>query len=180
MSSDPREPKQKPEDELNFFVNYWNHYHAVKDKHQQLLNDVDDVVDLLKTVASIAATKINLFTPLRDGYDYLDEAMGVIVIPVVTAGLAVISFLLATLKMIHMLAIAVGIATEDKEQNPGQVALEGLVIGITLPLLAVASLVKCAISLITRPLSTLVQGVQEFDDDDEDRFLAVYSPTPFN
>ena len=172
-----RDLKQKPEDDLNFFVNYWNHCHAVKDKHQELLKDVE-VSTFLKTATSIAATKLNFFSQLRDGYDYLDEILGVIVIPVVCVGMATIALLTTTLNVMHMLAITMNIANANKEINPGLEALDYLILSIAFPLIAVASLVKCAISMITRPLITLVQGVQAFDDEDENRFSVAHPPLP--
>lgn len=179
-----RELRQKPEDDLNFFANYWNHCLAIRENHHHLFEGAKKREDakmpigsFLKTTAHIASKKLNFFDPLIDGHDYLDEFMGVTFIPVALVGLTVMASLLAALKTLHSIAIVTNLATEPSEQHVGEEALESLIFAITFPVIAVASIVKCSISLIIRPISTLIQGFHPFDDDDEHRFYTV--PTSF-
>ena len=102
-----------------------------------------------------------VFDKLRDGHDYLDEVGGVLVAPFLGLGASALSLGLATYEMGVALGIQCHIIDNDDEKH-GFNAGKYLVAAVASLALSLACAAKSALSLITRPLISLV-AEQELD-----------------
>lgn len=184
--------QRKPDPKKNFFQNYDDHLSSLFVKLYESLpiNDFEDLQntmlntpsEFLGQVSNEAVKHLYLFDALRDGYDYFDEVVGATAIPLLT-GLASLGLATAAIwEGMQALAIKLGLQQPDHERHLDKAAANILLAGVAL-VLSVATFMKSLISLVTRPLVTLIQGfkpqdVHRFtiDDSKEDDIIAFLNP----
>lgn len=159
----------KPDSKKNFFQNYADHLDFLhikfKKKYEQFM-DTETIEEKLSILGNEALERLKVFEQLRDGHDYFDEVVGATAIPLIGAIASVCSLAIAIWDAAQLLAIKAGFV-EDDGINHADNALNHLLLSATALALSVASFVKSAISMITRPVVTAIRG---FAEQDEDRF----------
>lgn len=144
----------KPNADSNFFDNYHNHCMFVMKKNEKIFEAEGDFT--AKKNESFA--KLNFFTPLRDRYDFTDELLGATLLPLAGVVCSVAVTVLAIKDLFHALAITIDLVKDDDE-NHGEQALHSFVGALFIAVLSLAALIKCAISLLTRPIATLGNAI---------------------
>lgn len=147
----------KPDPEKNFLLNYSDHlnftFNRVKPPKQSTIQEV--------------LGHIYIFDALRDGYDFLDEVIGLTISPII----GLISALLFTAHLIwgaiSLLPLIVNRYYYKIFSVETDETLDCLFRTSMITLLSIAVCIKSAISLITRPLITLING---YNDQNIDRF----------
>lgn len=150
---------KRPNAELNFFQNYHNHLKAI-DHH--IAKEIDDVEKDQKDLSAAILGHINVFDSLRDGYDYFDECLGATVVPL---SLLLISLALegvAVWQLIQSIGIKVGLIDGDAGdalETAGFCAFMGAGVFV----MAALQFIKSAVSMITRPIATVINGPKAQD-----------------
>ena len=175
---------KKPAQYKNFFQNYSDHLNSGESKLREKypsINEIDSPKSLINALSTVTMkslskevlTHLFIFDALRDGHDYFDEVMGATVVPL-AAGIASICLTaLAMWETAHALAITAGMAKDDGKPHGGH-AIEFLLLAAAAALISVASFIKSAISLISRPIVTLINGANPQDTNrfaNEDGFI---------
>ncbi|GGI91253.1 hypothetical protein [Legionella impletisoli] len=172
MSSFFRKQK-KPSNQKNTFENYYDHVNCLIEDLTETINEIDG--EFYKGNINVAFSKVNreflkrlnLFEPLYDRYDYLDEIGGAIVVPILGISIALASLSFALWEGIQLLAIKTRIKQDDGEKHNDK-AIQCLLFSGANFLISVYYSIKSVISLITRPLMTLITGWKK---EDEPRFI---------
>ncbi|STX37665.1 hypothetical protein [Legionella feeleii] len=163
--------QKTPDTEKNFFQNYSDHFAFLekefKKKGAKLMEMNFD--DGLSFLSDQALERLKLFERLRDGHDYFDEVVGATAIPLMSLAVATVAAAAAIWEGVQDLAIHTGyMKAKDKVSVDENLDTSlYLMIAGSFFLLAVASFLKSAISLISRPVVTAIQG---FDEQDKERF----------
>ncbi|KTD34368.1 hypothetical protein Lmor_1765 [Legionella moravica] len=161
--------QKTPDPKKNFFENYSDHLDFMIIHFQQKFNKLKNINDLdvaLDYIGDEAIKRLKMFDPLRDGHDYFDEVVGATGLPALGIIASIASLGTAIWESAQALAIEMGIKRNDREDHL-DIAAGYLILSAAAIIIAIASFVKSAISLITRPLVTALSGYAE---QDEDRF----------
>jgi hypothetical protein len=154
--------KSKPNSNLTFFQNYANHIKALDKSlgHELALILTEGGAEFEKNLFK----HLNMFDGLRDGHDYMDSVVGATVLPIVGTAMR----LLCLTKSIGELTIALGeqagFLEGDSKNHYGRALLNfgAWAVAQASTLLYFAN---SLISLISRPIATLVQGWKKPEDD---------------
>lgn len=127
--------------------------------------------------------RLSIFEALRDGYDYFDEVVGATAIPAL-AGLACLGLAASAIwEGIQELAIKIGLQNNDHDKHLEKAAANLLLAG-TAFVISIASFIKSAISLFTRPIVTSINGYKPqninrftIEDSIEDDVIAFLNPS---
>ncbi|MFW2569543.1 hypothetical protein [Legionella sp. 29fVS95] len=160
-----------PDVKKNFFQNYADHLDFLEEKFKKKGAKLMEMTfdDGLAFLSEQALERLKIFESLRDGHDYFDEVVGATAIPLMSLAVATVATAAAIWEGVQDLAIHTGfMKAQDKVSidKDLQTSHYLLVAGAAF-LLAAASFLKSAISLISRPVVTAIQG---FDKQDEVRF----------
>ncbi|KTD77181.1 hypothetical protein [Legionella waltersii] len=160
---------KKPSSDKNFFQNYSDHIDALEIKFIKKFNELKKPKNrgkIFDILADEALGRINIFEPLRDGHDYCDEFVGATALP----ALGLIASLAFAGKALfeagEALFIKVGFSQKDGEDHLSKAGFALALSAISFAL-SIASFIKSAISLVTRPIATLFSG---YAPQKEDRF----------
>jgi len=179
---------KKPAHYKNFFQNYDDHINSVESKLKvkyPMMNDIDSAQTLISALSKVTMESLSkevlshlyIFDALRDGHDYFDEVMGATVVPF-AAGLASLGLAaLAMWEAAQALAIKVGMKKDD-HQSHGSTAVDFILLAAAAAVISAAIFIKSAISLVTRPIVTLVNGAKPQDENrfaNEDGFIPSFS-----
>ena len=162
---------KKPSSKKNMFQNYFDHlcHLAVvgaKLYEKQVPLNVPGKLDLLiKEVAS----RFNIFDSLRDGHDYFDEVVGATVIPYLVDAVAIGMAGMAIVETALALAIKARVMKDDGNEHMEK-AMNYLLYAVVASVFSMVIFIKSAISLVTRPLATLIRN---YKPQDEDRFYQI-------
>lgn len=167
--------QKKPSNDKNFFQNYVDHLGYLALEIQKLSNAMPETFDerQFNQLCKEALGRLNMFDALRDGHDYCDEIVGATVMPLAALSYSLQFSAVAIWEGSISLLSRYGIMDKDGKDH-AHIALEGLVCAALALAFAVASFIKSAISLVSRPLVTAVQG---FKPQDVDRFYDKTSVT---
>ncbi|STX41201.1 Uncharacterised protein [Legionella donaldsonii] len=174
--------KKEPDAKQNPVENYVDHAHfllikslqkfdTLKEKYGKLEKDGTEAsfYDLLSFIKKEANKHLTICEKLRDGHDYFDEVVGATAIPALGMIASTAALGMAIWEGAQALAIHAGFKEgTDKEksahlENAGTMLLASAAAFVG----AVASFLKSAISLVTRPVVTAIEG---FAAQDKDRF----------
>lgn len=177
MSPILREQK-KPNPNYTFFKNYDNHIEFVKEKYARKMDTMIDrntgiVIDHNSSLFLHDEILKHLITfdSLRDMHDYMDEIMGITLLPIAGASLAVIGLLLAGRHAINGLECkygATGVTQDAKADNEFKYSMNFLMWALGAFGYAAVTFATSAVRLVTRPLVTATYG---WKPQDENRFL---------
>lgn len=142
-----------PNKKKNFFQNYYDHVSYLKVELEDLYKKLHKTDNAFKLLFNEGLKRLSVFDALRDGHDYFDEVLGATVMPIMAAG--------ASLALLG-LAIWEFVQSNSKSDSA---ALSLLVAAGAALLFSAAVFVKSAISLITRPIVTAIQGFKKPDGD---------------
>ena len=157
--------QKKPDPNKTFFQNYSDHLdflaYDFKTRlftHIKLETDNPDLGDFLYFGISdmLNLKHVLMFDALRDGHDYLDE----ITIPPILAAASFSLFALSLVEGMKNLAIHAGWSRDDGQQH-GKTAGNALLVATVLLGASFIGFLKSAISLLTRPVCTLISGWKE-------------------
>ncbi|WP_133128818.1 hypothetical protein [Legionella nagasakiensis] len=157
--------QKKPDPEKSFLQNYSDHLKYVEQQTNFTYDHFwtqKSYSKQFRLLAEQTRERLQIFQALYDGYDYLDEVFGVVIVPVLSVANAVVFTIAALWEGIQSLSIKLGLAKEDNE-NHNRLAMTYLIGSGALLLYSAISLVKSTISLITRPLMTLIHGFKPQD-----------------
>ena len=161
--------QKTPDPKKNFFENYSDHLDFLIMHFEQKFNKLrnfEDIGTALEYIGDEAIKRLKLFDQLRDGHDFFDEVVGATALPALGIIASIASLGTAIWESAQALAIKAGIARNDHEDHM-DVAAGYLILSAASIILAIASFLKSAISIITRPIVTALTG---FAEQDEDRF----------
>ncbi len=138
----------KPDPNKNFVLNYVAH---IKWKGSKIARISDDSMSISAEVLA----SINFLDPLRDGHDYMDEFIGVTIVPALCSIAAVALLLWSVWSGLYALATLLSLAEGNgRHDNTMSIVL----LGCAAAIYAVVSTIESAIGLLTRPLITIVGG----------------------
>lgn len=154
--------QRKPDPKKNFFENYSDHLDMLEINFQKGLKSLDyrsNFSDLMYTgfFSLLDPKHLLILDALRDGHDYMDEFLGTTVVPIISLLASVASLGLAIYEGAQKLTIATGLQKDDHEDH-GYHAVNYLAASGAALAVAVASFIKSLISLVSRPIVTMVQG----------------------
>lgn len=156
---------KRPDPDKNFFQNYYDHLNALARQTAELCTKYKELKterQIEEFMDKVISDRFLVLEPLRDGYDYMDEVLGATVLPVVALLGSVVAAVAAAWEGVHALAIHWGMADNDKVDHAANAL--NLCIASALALsLSVVSLLKSAISLISRPIATAEYGFAKQD-----------------
>ncbi|WP_019216247.1 hypothetical protein [Legionella tunisiensis] len=163
--------QKTPDANKNFFQNYSDHLDFLEEKFKKkgaklMQMNMDEGLAFL---SEQALERLKLFESLRDGHDYFDEVVGATTIPLMSLAVAAVATAAVIWEGVQDLAIHTGfMKAKDKVSIDKDLQTSHyLIVAGAAFLFAVASFLKSAISLISRPVVTAIQG---FDKQDEVRF----------
>lgn len=143
--------QKNPQSNKNFFQNYHDHLKHLADKAGEEFSTKENKME------DISLKRLNMFDPLIDGYDYFDEVLGATLVPIVGTAVAIGYLLLSIKELMHGFAIKMTWVENDHQDHSASAeTFWGL--GLFAGFVALASLLKSAISLISRPIITLARG----------------------
>jgi len=152
---------KKPNPKKNCFQNYGDHLGHHVHQAKQIWHDVHGP-NTFSVLAKESWKRIKVFQALRDGHDWVDELGG-----------AIFGTTLATLAAFATLALAIWEACVGLTMRMGMIKNDGgshfqkagknLLCSIAAYVLSVVIYIKSAVSLITRPLVTLITGYKPQD-----------------
>ena len=170
----PKYTSSKPNSSLSFLVNYISHGQTLFDKHSRIFASTNDH-STAKNYEPFAS--LNVFTPFRDRYDFTDEVLGATLLPLAGVVVSVACTVWAIKELFHALAITINLV--NKDDNVGQKGKVGhgtftlVLVTVLLALLAavvsLAALIKCPISLLTRPIATLGNAIFNSTPENQDQ-----------
>lgn len=161
--------QKKPNSKKNTFQNYNDHFDFLQEKFVKIYeqfrvklshNDFNGAMFILNNEL---LARLSLLEPLRDRYDYLDEAGGATVIPLLCKAATIGMTAWALWESMQVLAIKIGAKKNDGESHGDQAATALLLAGLSM-LVGVASFIKSVLSLAIRPLVTALEGWKKQDE----------------
>lgn len=151
---------KKPKSELKFFENYKHHLNFLTGEFHKKVTEYHkksqdgEAGDFLQTEL---LKRLSFVDPLYDGYDYFDEVFGATAVPLIGAVGAFVYLGKSIWEAIQLLAMKVKLKQDDHKDH-GELAGHNLFRAGLAISVAFGSLIKSIISLVTRPIATLVQG----------------------
>lgn len=162
--------QKKPDPNKNFFLNYSDHLDYLQMKYEKRWNKLvrlEGLEERFNFLVKQALKHISIFEQLRDGYDYFDEVVGATALPVVSLVVSIAEIGIALWESFRALIINIGLANHDGEDHLENAGFS-LFTSAAAFLTSMASFLKSAISLVTRPIVTAIYG---FEKQDKDRFI---------
>ena len=163
---------RKPNPKQNCLQNYWDHMNAIEHDAHKLWNETNSS-NWFKVLAREAWTGLNMSDALRDGHDYMDEAVGLVAGSTIYSAIATGLLCKALWETACGLAITIGLAKDDGQSHSGNI-VKALCFALAAYVMSVVVYLKAAISLISRPLVTALVGWKPQDTnrfyDKEQRF----------
>ncbi|KTD14531.1 hypothetical protein Lgra_0562 [Legionella gratiana] len=156
---------KKPDPKKNFFQNYSDHLDYLQHEFEEFwikLEKTKKLEERLNLMSNEALKRLNIFERLRDGHDYMDEVVGATALPALGMIVSIGSFAAAVWEGAQALAIHVGLTKKDGEDHKENAA-NFLLLSAASFALSVASFLKSAISLISRPIITAFYGYAKQD-----------------
>ncbi|MFT4060169.1 MAG: hypothetical protein QM652_11550 [Legionella sp.] len=155
--------KNKPDPKKSFFQNYYDHLKHLEKELTKLWETEPKTINL---IVDEALKRMSLFERLRDRYDYMDEVVGATALPlmgmIASGGLLLASIWEGTQALaVHLNMVA------DHNDDHGYTAAALFVFSVGLAIASAATFLKSAISLVTRPVITALEG---FAPQDKARF----------
>ena len=158
----PSQPKPNPN--KNFFQNYYDHVHQLAKNYAKNYEDKKEeffaTKNQLEFLSNQALKHLSIFNALYDVYDYTDEIAGATVTHWLGTGIALVLAATVPWELAQALVININWAKDDREDHV-QEALLSIVAAALLFLLTTAIFIRSVISLVTRPLVTVVCGYQQ-------------------
>jgi hypothetical protein len=153
---------KKPNSKKNMFQNYADHINYVEIESAKIWKKLDGN-NMLGILITESMKRIRIFEALRDGHDYFDEVLGAFVGSTLCniATLGLVAY--AAWEMATALLMKTGLLTDD-EQNHVHNALKGVFCAMTTFVMSLVIHLKSMISMITRPLVTLLFGNNNHTD----------------
>ena len=154
---------KKPNRNKNFFQNYSEHLNYLQAQYNEAWEEFQEQTTFdqkLDFIGEQALERLNLFEKLRDGHDYFDEVVGATALPALGLVVSIARISMALWEGIQALAIHSHLVRGNREEHQKQ-AREDLLISGLYFLRAIASFLKSAVSLITRPIITAIKGFEE-------------------
>lgn len=111
---------------------------------------------LFRTLEHAASERLNFFKPLRDGYDYLDTAMGLVVVPTISLTLAVVTLFLGVGSTLYDIGLLEALDEEDEVETGRYFVLTAALV-----VNAVVGFLNALIGLLLRPAVTLAMGKEQ-------------------
>ena len=165
---------KKPSIDKNFFQNYSDHldyiYSIFQEKSSEF-NSLSSTPELLHFIKDTALERLKMFEQLRDAYDYTDEILGATALPALGMLASIATLACCVWETMKGIMISFGWRNDDYTSHSRK-ACEHLMLAVAAFTLACASFLKSAISLVTRPIVTAVQG---FAPQNKERFMLTYS-----
>jgi hypothetical protein len=96
----------------------------------------------------------------HDRYDIADEAFGATVVPFALGLLGTVTTLLAIWELVHLLAIKVGLVSDDHKSHADRAAMF-LLAGVAVSLSSTIIFLKSTLSLLSRSILTAIYGWNE-------------------
>lgn len=161
---------KKPDRNKNFFQNYSDHLNYLQDKYSEAWEEFKNQATFdqkLDFIGEQALERLTLFEKLRDGHDYFDEVIGATALPALGLVISIATLGMALWEGIRALVIHTGLARGDAKEHQMEAREDLLVSGLSF-LGAIASFLKSAVSLITRPLVTALRG---YEPQNKERFI---------
>lgn len=155
-----------PNPKKNFFQNYSDHLKYLNEKFSRSWNKIvkaESVDEQLALIGHEAFKRLNLFERLRDRYDYMDEIVGATAIPAMSLVASVAALAIAVWQSAQELALITGLAEEHDRKGHLALAGDALFVSAAAFVFAAASFLKSAISLVTRPVVTALEGYEKQD-----------------
>lgn len=155
--------RNKPDPDKNFFQNYSDHLDWLELRLRKDVNKLYPAIPDMSELSSacfftlIDAKHLLMFDALRDGYDYMDEVLGATVVPLACAAASLGCLGLAIWEGAQEFAIKTGMKKDDFD-NHDEKAVNYLAAAGGALAVAMSSLIKSLISLVTRPVITMIQG----------------------
>jgi hypothetical protein len=154
---------KKPDRNKNFFQNYSEHLNYLQNQYAKAWQEFQEQATFaqkLDFIGDQALKRLNMFEKLRDGHDYFDEVVGATALPALGLVVSIATISMALWEGIHVLAIHAHLIGGSKAEHQSEAQEDLLISGLSF-LGAIASFLKSAISLITRPIITAVKGFEE-------------------
>lgn len=161
---------KKPDRNKNFFQNYSDHLNHLQEKYYEAWQEFKEQTTFeqkLNFIGDQALERLTLFEKLRDGHDYFDEVVGATALPALGLVVSIATLGMALWEGIQALVIHTGLARGNAKEHQKEAQEDLLVSGLTF-LGAIASFLKSAVSLITRPVVTAILG---FEQQNKERFI---------
>lgn len=162
--------QKTPDPRKTFFQNYSDHLDYLQAKYEKTWNKLVErkgLEERFNFLVKHAQKHISIFEQLRDGYDYFDEVVGATAFPVVSLLASIAGVGIALWESFRALIIKIGLANHDGEDHLAHAGFS-LFTSAAAFLTSIASFLKSAISLVTRPIVTAIYG---FEKQDKDRFI---------
>ncbi len=152
---------KKPNPKKNCFQNYGDHlgYHVHQAK--QIWHDVHGP-NTFSVLAKESWKRVKVFQALRDGHDWVDELGGAIFGTTLASLAACATLALAIWEACVGLTMRMGMVKNDGG-NHFQKAGKNLLCSIAAYVISVFIYIKSVVSLITRPIVTLIKGYKPQD-----------------
>lgn len=164
----------KPSPKKNMFQNYVDHLSYIEIESIKIWRRLDHSSPLSVLIGE-NVKRIRVFEALRDGHDYFDEVLGAFVGSTLCTAAAMALMAYSTWEMGAALLMKTRAIKNDGE-NHWHNAVKGVFCAMTLVVMSLFIHVKSMISLITRPLITLLAGYNK--QQDVDRFYDNDSQEP--
>ncbi|WP_133129788.1 hypothetical protein [Legionella yabuuchiae] len=164
--------QKKPSRTKNTFQNYYDHINCLLEDLTETMNDIEndlsqgDVNTALSKISQEVLKRLTMLEPIYDRYDYFDEIVGATAVSLLGISISLTSLALAFWESIQLLAINAGIKQKDGENHSNK-AIQCLLFSGAMLLVGVCFFLKSSVSLLSRPLMTLIEGWKE---DDKARF----------
>ena len=158
-------PGQKtPDPRKSFFENYYNHLHQLGLKSEITAQKFARSNNKLEFAIKEALAHMTIFDALYDGYDYFDVVGQATIVKYLGSAATIGLLALAAIEGAHMLAIKTGYARHD-EDNHQNLAILCLLAAATVFAITAIIYVNAVISLVSRPIVTLIHGWKPANED---------------
>jgi hypothetical protein len=147
----------RPDKQLNFFENYIRHCNYLDKSAFKDFAQVIEAREPLNALAKVAGKHATFFEPLRDSHDYVDQIMGLTVLPIIAMVTAAAFMINTIIAGVFSLACMTGLKKGSATTHADMALNNFIYSGVTL-VAGLAVGVKSAINLVTRPCATIVNG----------------------
>lgn len=159
---------------MRFFHEYSEHIQSnYKDSRKEYYDIIPpEIRPICSYVFPISLfVSFDVIKPIDNLYDFLDEMAGVIYVPIITPLIIATLLFLALATLLYSIAIMLGLTNTplySTDNGPGRsIDVPLILVAAALYLCAITSYVvlKSSLSLVTRPIVTLVSFVNPSDHD---------------
>lgn len=156
---------KKPNPQKNLFQNYIDHLNYIEIEGAKIWKRLDRE-GMLGVLIIESVKRVKIFEALRDGHDYFDEVLGVLVGSTLCTMAAIGFVAYAVWELATALLMKTGLIKNDNESHWNN-AIKGILCAMTAFVMSMVIHLKSMISLVSRPLITLFTG---FTKQNVDRF----------